>query len=563
MNAISRRHFLEKSAHVAGLGGLRAPPTGSAGSAIELVGEQPGGSRSEIARQWVTVLTHTHRWRWPNDHSTVAFDDAQRLLAEWCAQSGIKAVGVGSAWDPVSLATYLRYEGPDRDLYYSGRVDPRTVMDTGAVYGTIDQLNRLARGRTLFYLDNETPKGATGHMWWFGYRYNYPAWHDYSQDRPIHLFLNDTDIEINPLTGQPHTRLTLFEIMAAQHEAGALGVFAHPTRWWTSGAQFVTNIAAFAPMFLAVYGGLDGLTVMGDRAFNQDYQRLWFHFLDTGAVVPGFAEMDSALNAGLKQAGPGLFLNYMPVGASPSLEKIVASARAGRSFASNGPLVTIEVDGRPMGAGVATSSGQKHRLDITAYPAPDQQEVGRIEIISNQGRVIAARDHFRGGRITYHLAGRSEPGYIVVRVFGEQDDPGKAVKYHAVTNPIYLRPEGFRVVAASTDCLVRVRPQSPWLGGSLEFQDPKGNTIRRHPVREGSIEESVPADTQIVLRRDGIHDVRFFVALENEVVQKRLQYLMRGEFRRDYPDIKPSQVPIEAFGLAEMRAALRSFSYSI
>ena len=547
---------------VAGLAGLRAPAW-SAGPAIELVREQPGGDRSEIAREWVTVLTHTHRWRWPNDRATVPFDEAQRLLAEGCAALGIKAVGVGSAWDPVSLATYLRYEGPDRDLYYSGRVDPQRVMDQDAVHGMIDQLNRLARGRTLFYLDNETPKGATSHMWWFGYRYNYPAWHDYSQDRPIHLFLNDTDIEINPLTGQPHARRTLFEIMAAQHETGALGVFAHPTRWWTSGEKFVTNIAAFAPMFLAVYGRLDGVTVMGDRVFNQDYQRLWFHFLDTGAVVPGFAEMDSALNAGFRQTARGLFLNYMPVGPSPTLERIVASARAGRSFASNGPLVTLEVDGKPMGSVVATRSGQKHRLDLTVYPAPDEQAAGRIEIVSNNGQVIAARDHFSGGRITYELAGGNEPAYVVARVFGEQDDPAKAMKYHAITNPVYLHPAGYRSVAASTACRIGVQPQSPWLGGSLEFQDPLGKAIGRHKIRQGSVEESVPADSQIVLRKSGMRDLRFFIALENQVVQKRLLYLMRGEFRRDYPHIQPSQVPIEALGLADIREALRSFSYSI
>jgi hypothetical protein len=560
---VTRRHFLEKSGIGASLAGLALPAVGSAFPTIELVREQPGGSRAEIARRWVTVLTHTHRWRWPDDRATVPFEDAQRRLAEWCAQNGIKAVGVGSAWDPVSLATYLRYEGRDRDLYYSGRVDPHTVMDTGAVYGTIEQLNRFAHGRTLFYLDNETPKGATCHMWWFGYRYDYPAWHDYSQDRPIRLFQNDTAIETNPLTGQPHTRRTPFEIMAAQHEAGALGVFAHPTRWWTSGEKFITNIAAFAPLVLAIYGRLDGLAVMGDRAFNQDYQRLWFHFLDTGAVAPGFAEMDSALNAAPAETGSGLYLNYMPLGPSPTLKEIVACARAGRSFASNGPLVTLQVDGQPMGSVVATNGGKQHRLDITVYPAPGEEVVGRMEIVSNKAQVIAARDHFRGGRMTYRLAGRSEPGYVVARVFGERDAPEKTVKYHAVTNPVYLQPAGFRAVAASTACRIRVRPQSPWLGGSLEFQDPTGNTIWRDGIREGVVEQSVRADSQIVLRKSGMRDIRFFIALENEVVQKRLLYLMRGGFRRDYPNIQHGQVPIEAFGLAELSGTLRSFSYTL
>ena len=521
MSDISRRHFLEKSGIGASLAGLAVPAAGSNASGIELVREQPGGSRSEIARLWTSVLTHTHRWRWPRDRATVPFEDAQRQLAEWCAQLGVRASGIGSAWEPVSLASYLRYEGPDRDLYYSGRVDPRTVMDTDAVYGLIDQLNRLARGRTLFYLDNETPKGATCHVWWFGYHYDFPAWHDYSQDRPIRLFLNDTDIELNALTGQPHTRRTLFEIMAAQHAAGALGVFAHPTRWWTTGNRYFTNVAAFAPLFLAVYGRLDGLAVMGDGAFNQEYQRLWFHFLDSGAQVPGFAETDIALNAGPKQTARDTLLNYMPLSARPSVKGIVANARNGRSFASNGPLVTLEVDGRPMGSVVRTSAGKQHQLEITAYPAPDEQMIGRVEVVSNGGQVLAARENLRGGRLTYRLAGRSEPGWVVVRVFGEQDAPGESVRYHALTNPVYLYPEGFRTSVAMTVCRIRVEPQSNWLNGDLEFQDPKGSVIRHHTVRQGVIEESVPADTQVVVRKGGMRELRFFIALENEVVRKR------------------------------------------
>ena len=34
---------------------------------------------------------------------------------------------------------------------------------------------------------------------------------------------------------------------------------------------------------------------MGYDACHRGYQRLWFHLLDTGAAVPGFAETDYAL----------------------------------------------------------------------------------------------------------------------------------------------------------------------------------------------------------------------------------------------------------------------------
>jgi hypothetical protein len=560
MRDSSRRDFLKSSGIGITLAGLQAP-RGSAAPGITLTRETPGGSRADLADKWLTVLTHTHRWRWPGDRATVPFDEAQQRLVDWCAANGVRAAGVGSPWNPVELTSYVRFEGPDRDLYYSGRIDPHSVMDTAAVNETIDQLNRLARGRTLFYLDNETPKEPACHVWWFGYHYDYPAWHDYSQDRPIRLFLSDT-AEINSLTGLPHTRRNLFEIMAAQHGFGGIGVFAHPTRWWTSGDQFITNIAAFAPLFLAVYGRLDGLTVMGDRPFHPEYQRLWYHFLDTGAVVPGFAETDYALNAGPRPNGRTPYVNYMPVGPNLSLEKIVASARTAETFASNGPLVTMNVDGKPMGSIVATEAGRRHRLEITAYPAADEDAVN-VEVVSNGGHVIASRQQFPGGRLSYELPGRSEPGYVVVRVFGAHDAPEKSVRYHAVSNPVYLHPAGFRIAPAVTACHLRIGSGSPWIGGSLEFQDPKGTTLRRTGVRAGDLRESVPADTQIVLRKEGARELRFFIALENDVVQKRLRYLMRGDFRRDYPNIQRSQVPVEAFGLAEMREALPNFSYSL
>jgi hypothetical protein len=557
----TRRDFLKASAVGMTYAGL-APAKGAA-PPITLVREVPGGARADLTGAWLPVLTHTHRWRWPGDRASVPFDEAQRRLVEWCAQNGVRALGVGSPWNPVELASYVRYENEDRDLYYSGKVDPRTVMDTEAVNGTVDELNKLSGGRTLFYLDNENPKQTNCHVWWFGYRYDYPAWHDYSQDRPIRLFLSDKDAEINSLTGQPHTRRTLFEIQAAQHGYGAVGVFAHPTRWWLSGSKFITNVAAFAPLFVAVYGKIDGITVMGDRPFHPEYQRLWYNFLDTGAVAPGFAETDYALNAGPRLNGRSPYLNYMPVGPDLKLEKIAAAARAGQAFASNGPLVTMEVDGHPMGSVVATSEGRKHRIEITAYPAQDEEMLGRVEVVARGGRVIAAKEQFRGGKLTYELAGANEAGYVVARVFGANDAPEKDVRYHAITNPAYLHPSGFHYGAAETACRIRVQAQSPWIGGSLEFQDPAGKTIRRLSVKAGEIRESVPADARVVLRKGGERDLRFFIALENEVVQKRLRYVIQGDFRRDYPNIQPSQVPVEAFGLAEMREALQTFSYSI
>ncbi len=125
--------------------------------------------------------------------------------------------------------------------------------------------------------------------------YDYPAWHDYSQDHPVKYYENDPSVEINALTGEPHTRRNLFEIMAIQRKGGAIGVFAHPTRWWVSNGKFTSNIAAMSGLFLMVDGYLDGMAVMGDRVYNKSYQDLWFSYLDLGGKVPGFA-IDSSFS---------------------------------------------------------------------------------------------------------------------------------------------------------------------------------------------------------------------------------------------------------------------------
>jgi hypothetical protein len=129
--------------------------------------------------------------------------------------------------------------------------------------------------------------------------------------------------------------------MAIQRKAGALGVFAHPTRWWISNGKFVTNIAAMSGLFLLTDGYLDGMAVMGDRVYNKPYQDLWFSFLDTGAKIPGFAETDFALNKAGQHTSLDTFLNHPYLGTRPVNEQnIHDAAKIGRFFRATGPFST-------------------------------------------------------------------------------------------------------------------------------------------------------------------------------------------------------------------------------
>lgn len=531
-----------------------------------LAAEKAGPPPPGLLEQYPAVLTHTHNWRFDGPDRTANFEESEKNLVRWCARLGIRAVGVGSAWDPANDAMFRRFEGPDRDLYYSGKFDQKSVMQTDHIRGVIAYLNRLAKGKTYFYLDNETPKTSMGHVWWFNYDYDYPAWHDYSQDRPIRLYRDDPSGEINPLNGQVQTRRDLFEIMETQHRSGALGVFAHPTRWWVSDGKFVTNIAALSGLFVVADGYLDGLSVMSDRPFNSSAQNLWFSFLDTGAIVPGFAETDFFLNNASSRSARETFLNRMHMNGAPmSAEHIRDAAKAGDVFASNGAFLTISVDGVPMGSICPTAVGKLHHIRIEAYPAPGNH-FSLIELIGRHGAVLAARRDFSGGMLEYELTGNGDATYILARAFGPADDPDAApdrVQYAAVTNPVYLRPPGTPAPPVLTMCSLDVPSTSRWIGGTIEFHQLDGTLIERRTVTPGTMQITLPANARILLKNAGQPDWNFSIAMENDAVEKLLSYLTSGKFRMDYPDLQQGQVPPEAFHLQELRRALATFNFKL
>ncbi|HEY7095091.1 MAG TPA: hypothetical protein VH437_00070 [Terriglobales bacterium] len=538
----------------------------AANSELKLVVEHPGTRPPELDRAWPAVVTHTHNWRFPGGEKPGSFPQAEQNLVEWCRKLGVRAIGVGSAWNPENEANFQRFEGPDRDLYYSGRFDQKSVMGTAGIHNLLAMLNTESHGLTLFYLDNETPKSNMGHVWWFGYFYDFPAWHDYSQDRPIHYFERDPSLEINPLTGKPQTRRNLFEIMAIQRKAGALGIFAHPTRWWISDGKFVTNIAALAGLFLTVDGYVDGMAVMGDRVYNKPYQDLWFSFLDTGDKVPGFAETDFFLSLVNRHSGLDTFRNYPHIGAREVTEQSIRdAARTGDVFFSNGGFVNVSVDGVPMGSVCRTALHKWHKLRIEVYP-PEHKILGKIEIVGKHGMVIASKNHFAGGVLEYEMPGKAETDYVVVRVFGAGDDPDHDpdhVKYLAVSNPVYLWPEYFHPAAARTACTLHVASSSKWNGGLLEFQTADGRLIAREPIHPGVIQRSVPASSRVVLSKSGLATRMFYIAMENLEIEKDISYLRYGEFRKDYPNVPERGVPPEAFHLAHLRQVVRSFNYEL
>ncbi|MDP6503623.1 MAG: hypothetical protein QF886_08415 [Planctomycetota bacterium] len=511
---------------------------------------------------WQAIACHSHHMR----GGDLDLDGTNRNLIRWCRKHNIRAAGVGSPWEPVSASHYGQYEGADRDLYYSGQFDPRSVMDEKHIAELFAELNELSQGEVLLYHDNETPKGRNGHCWWIGYHYDFPAWHDYSQDRPIQYHDNDPECELNSLTGKPHRRRCHLEVFAAQRRRGAIGVWAHPTSWWLAGETFITNIASDCGLSLLADGCLDGMVCMGYRAFKPSYQELWFYFLDQGAIVPCFAENDCAHSNSALLDNEVAYKNYMHLPGTVSVETITETARRGRTFCSTGAFATLSIDGIPMGGICPTSKDKVHRLTVHAWPEEGESCFSRLDIIGRGGVILDSVHQFPGGKLEFDLPGSAGPSYIVVRGFGEKDDPNDAdyrrVIRMVLTNPVYLHPSGFRFAPASTDYILNIHPRSPWIGGSLIFECADGAEIESFKIRPGEISRHLPASARVRLVKEQ-EERMFYIAMENDDVQALLRYLWRGEFRRDYPETIGGEVPYQAWRLDDMRRALSRCRYEI
>lgn len=519
---------------------------------------------AHVRSRWAGFATHSHMLR----SRSLDFDAAKAQLVAWASRNGVAAVGVGSPWEPVSAAHYGHFERTERDRYFGGLVAADAVMDREPINALIADLNHRAGGATRFYLDNETPKNRYGHLWYVGFDYQVPAWHDYSQDRRVQFCDTDPATDLNALTGRPHRRRAYMEVVARQRRAGALAVWAHPTSWWRQDGAFVTNIAAEMVTHLHADGFLDGMVVQGYDACHRAYQALWFDLLDRGAAVPGFAELDACFDS-LPIAAKGCFLNYVPCETTPpDLAQASAAMAAGRHFMSSGPHLTLTVDGQPSGSRIRSGAGERHRVVVTAWPAADESALAAVELLGPTGAVLATVPDFPGGSIEIDLTGGPRGGYVVARAFGQHDAPAvprqQRIRHCALTNPVYLdTPATPKLVPVETRVALSVDPAGRAWNRPFRVLAADGEQMEQGVLRQRELVLRLPASARLELEMaDGTRrDIP--LAMANSRLRGHIDYLADGAFLEDWPSSASGDVPVAAFRFDAVREALREMALAL
>lgn len=164
--------------------------------------------------------------------------------------------------------------------------------------------------------------------------------------------------------------------------------------------------------------------------------RTWFGFLDLGFALSPAAGSDHPYID-----HPGAVRSYVALGGEPSVDAWFAGLRAGRTFATNGPLLELTVNGRGMGSALRVEPGAELVVEARARLNPDVDRLARLELLEH-GAVVAASESAQGAEELHlaHRARASRGTWFVLRALGTQQAPGVSVT--AVSAPVYVDVAG-------------------------------------------------------------------------------------------------------------------------
>ena len=218
------------------------------------------------------------------------------------------------------------------------------------------------------------------------------------------------------------------------HAQGALVGYVHPFDWELDPAKdkILTNAL---PADVA-NGKIDYIEVVG-FSDHRATAAVWYRLLNLGFRVPAGAGTDAMANYASLRGPVGLNRVFLDTGGQRTPEALREALKAGRTFASNGPLLGLELGGAQPGATVARDAPGTVGFRIALRsPVP----VDHLELIYN-GRVVKSFD-VTGERRSLDATGEipiDASGWLLLRAWNEAPDPLVLDLYpYATTSPIYL-----------------------------------------------------------------------------------------------------------------------------
>jgi hypothetical protein len=215
------------------------------------------------------------------------------------------------------------------------------------------------------------------------------------------------------------------------HRKGGLVVWSRPER----GPE---SFRFGEPLADLILGKVDAFEISADDTSPADTLADWYRLLAAGLRVP--------LVGASGKAGNDALLGAMRTYARLLPDEVfgyrswIEAVRAGRTFATTGPLLTFEVAGQDVGSVVRLSAGTE-RVRVRAE-ARALEDFGELEIVADGAVVASARASGAPFTATLDMeVAVPRIGWLAARCPSASPSSGSSVSF-AHTSPVYVEVEG-------------------------------------------------------------------------------------------------------------------------
>jgi hypothetical protein len=238
-------------------------------------------------------------------------------------------------------------------------------------------------------------------------------------------------------TGAASLHPTNAAVMDVAHEQGALTGYVHPFDAYPAPGDSTKPLTHELPVDVAL-GKVDYYEALG---FVDDYEataRVWYQLLNCGFRLPAGAGTDAMANFASLRGPVGMNRVFVKSGGPLDHRRWLTALKQGRSFATNGPLLGFQLNGKDLGEELNLPAGGgtlTARISLRSLVPLE-----RLEIIGN-GNVVSEIP-LTGDRTTISTTvalpvGKS--GWYLLRARGKGPAyPVLDVYPYGITSPIYV-----------------------------------------------------------------------------------------------------------------------------
>jgi TolB protein len=229
------------------------------------------------------------------------------------------------------------------------------------------------------------------------------------------------------------------------HEQGALVGYVHPFDSFPDPARDA-SLTSELPADVAL-GKVDYIEVLG-FSDHKSTAEVWYKLLNCGFRLPTAAGTDFMGNYASLRGPVGLNRVYVNLAFGPlKIEPWLAEIKAGRTFATNGPLLDFSMGGQAIGGEVRLEKKQEVRFSVRMSSIVP---IDHLQIVCN-GKVVRelAMDAHRSSTLVDGSIPLSVSGWCVLRAFSDKAEyPILDLYPYATTSPVYVSVAGAPVRSA-------------------------------------------------------------------------------------------------------------------